>query len=343
MSSPEQELQEQQKQIEREELERGAGLIAAFVAYCAERDCQLLDASFAYADVTGVTANSPGLVRHLFPELVATKDGLYSLRTLQDMDKPSVEVSPISLAGGYVQTSNCILFAHSYFRRQYYKDNNWAPSFINRFWRLRDPGIDASIALDLDRVRLDLDGGAYFEKDMWQGAAFRQDIAAVPDGTVKLRPSPEFDEDGLRLFFYNVYSLDIAWNTVEGIKSFYAEEFMDDRLLVGHEGEHYYPARYIHAEFDLASGCFRHFDGAMHFYGIEDYMSRRDSDLNYNQKSPTLVKAKSMKLFRLDGRIPVETWMGLTTHFLAGDPLIIEYFTGRYPDHLEQIRQRLRS
>jgi hypothetical protein len=338
MDSFEQEIQERQKEIEREEIAQSAGSIAAFAAHCAELGCQLVDSDFAYADVTGVTANAPGIVRTLYPELVADKDGLYSLRTLQDMDKPLVEVSPISLAGGYVQTSNCILFAHPFFRRRYYKDNNWAPSFISRFWRLRDPAIEASIALDLDRVRIDLGGGAYFEKDRWLGPAFKQDIAAISDGIVKYRPSVGFDAGTIRRWFNNVYSLDIEWRTANGIKSFYAEEFKDEDVLIEHEGGDYYPARYIHAEFDIASGYFRHFDGAIHFYDIEDYMSRRDSDFNYNRKNLSQIKAKSLKLFRLDGQVGVETWMDLTTHFLSGDPLIIEYFTGRYPDPLEKLR-----
>jgi hypothetical protein len=343
MDSFEQEIQERQKEIEREEIERNAEVIVAFTAHCAERGCQLTDSHFAYADVTGVTANSTGIVRTLYPELMADKDGLYSLRTLQDMDKPVVELSPISLAGGYVQTSNCVLFAHPLFRRQYYKDNNWAPSFINRFWRLREPAIVASIALDLDRVRIDLDGGAYFEKDRWLGASFKQDIAAIPDDIVQLRPSAEFEGHPAMRLFNNVFSLDIEWRTAAGIKTFYAEEFLDEEMLVNYGGADYFPTRYIHAEFDVAGGYFRHFDGAIHFYDIEDYMNRRDSDFNYNRKNPNPIKARSLKLFRLDGRVSVETWMELTTHFLSHDPLIIEYFTGSYPEPLEQIRQRLRS
>ncbi len=113
--------------------------------------------------------------------------------------------------------------------------------------------------------------------------------------------------------------------------------------MVEHEGTDYYMARYIHAEYDLATGYFRHFDGAMHFYDIEEYMARRASDFNYNRKNLNQVKAKSKKLFRLDGRISVEIWMKLTTNFLAQDPLIIEYFTGEYPEPLEDIRRYLRK
>jgi hypothetical protein len=339
MDSFEQKIRERLKQIEREEIERNAEAIATFTTHCAERGCQLADSDFAYADITGVTANFPGIVRSLHPELIPDKDGLYKLKTLQAMDKPVVELSPISLAGGYVQTGNCILFAHPLFRRGFYRDNNWVPGFINRFWRLRDPAIDASIALDPDRVQIDLHGGTSFERDKWLGASFKQDIAAIPDGIVKYRPSAGFDAGPFRLLFNNVYSLDIEWRSAGGIKSFYAEEFLDEDVLIKHEETDYFPTRYLHAEFDIAGGYFRHFDGAIHFYDIEEYMHRRDSDFNYNRKNRAQIKAKSLKLFRLDGRVSVGTWMDLTTHFLSGDPLIIEYFTGSYPDPLEQIRQ----
>ncbi|MDN5513310.1 MAG: hypothetical protein L0G64_13550, partial [Acinetobacter sp.] len=82
---------------------------------------------------------------------------------------------------------------------------------------------------------------------------------------------------------------------------------------------------------------FQHFDGAIHFYNKNHYLEKRDSDLNYESKYGANFKAKSKKLFRLDGVITVEQWSNLTTHFLHGNSLIIEYFTGDYPQYVKKI------
>jgi hypothetical protein len=332
--------QEAMKEMERGEIEKNAEAIAQLTYHCTALGCQLTSDNFSYRLISGVTANSPGIVQLLHPELVADDDGLYNLRALQEIQQALPAPHRVGFAPGHVQTSKGILFAHPFFRREFHKNGDWGSVFMDLFWRLQDQAIERLVALDQDRIKVDFSEPGFLF-DTWVGVGFKQDIATIPDAIVQLRPSPEFDED--HLLFNGIYSLDIAWNTSKGIKTFYAEEFMNESVLIDYEGTTYFPARYIHAEFDLATGYFRHFDGAMHFYDIEEYMARRDSDLNYNRKNLNQIKTKSKKLFRLDGKISVEIWMKLTTNFLSQDPLIIEYFTGKYPEPLEGMRQYLRG
>lgn len=308
-------------------------LTDAFTAYCAERGITLTADSFSYAHTTGITASAPGLVNKLCPDLKTDKDGLLDFREL-------IKLYPrlACRSGGYLRAENFILFAHPYFRRGFYAGNNFAPSLLDFFWGIpNDPLLTPSIALDLDRVQIDLDSGEYMERDTWYGAAFNEDIATIPDEVGKLRPPGEFDDFDLQFHFSSTYSLDIAWATKSSIKTFYAEEFKTDDVITEFEGESYFPARYVHAEYDLEQGHFRHFDGAIHFYTLEEYMERRDSDLNYNRKNSVQIKGKSKKLFKINGILSVKKWTEYVSHFFHGDPLIHEYFEHQIPDRIQRL------
>lgn len=66
-----------------------------------------------------------------------------------------------------------------------------------------------------------------------------------------------------------------------------------------------------------------------------------DADLNYNLKYANQIKAPSVKLFRIDGDIPVQSWITLTGQFFSHNPLIIEYFEKDYPPHIKELIAKL--
>lgn len=109
------------------------------------------------------------------------------------------------------------------------------------------------------------------------------------------------------------------------------------------EGKRYHPARYLHAEFDLGENCFRHFDGAVQLFLPDEYFQRRDSDFNMTMKNVEHVKARSKKLFKLNGPIDTATWVDLCCHFYSGNPLAIEYFAGVYPRHVIDVLEKIRA
>jgi hypothetical protein len=175
------------------------------------------------------------------------------------------------------------------------------------------------------------------ELDTWYGAQFRNEISAIRDGVSKLRPPVDLDDFTNSFLFADAYSLDIKWETKDGIKSFQAEEFKTDKNKISKNGQDFFPVRYIHAEFDLGKNAFRHFDGAVHFYTAHEYYRRRESDFNYNSKNSFKIKTASEKLFKMNGNISVDTWIEFSSHFFAGNPLVIEYFEGKYPDRITEI------
>lgn len=257
------------------------------------------------------------------------KDGLYNWNDLKERISSAFDV-------GYFSYENYYLMVSHFFRRGYDQLNNFTPSFLDEFYKLEKNNISASLSLDDDAIRID-EPRPYFEADAWFGAPFKKEISQIEDGTIKYRPPIHQKTNFVRRLYNNNYSLDMKWSTKGNIKTFQLSEFKDESVTISLEGQISHPVRYVHAEYNLSTNCFQHFDGAIHFYNRNHYLKKRNSDLDYELKYGTNFKAKSKKLFRLDGSISVEQWSNLTTHFLHGNPLIMEYFTGDYPQYVRKI------
>ncbi|MHB8950602.1 MAG: hypothetical protein ACYC4S_16325, partial [Rhodoferax sp.] len=128
------------------------------------------------------------------------------------------------------------------------------------------PEVTKYIAIDEDRVRINVDGFAYFEEDTWYGAPFDDDVRNIKPGTVKLRPPLDLDPQYLDFLFAEIYCLDIKWSEANGVKTFQALELKTEDVQIVIDGKPYFPARYLHAEFDVTANCFRHFDGAIQYF-----------------------------------------------------------------------------
>jgi hypothetical protein len=328
---------ERLKLEQQEELAEHAELIDAFKIYCASRGITLSEDSFGFTHTIGIVVTHPNLLQVLCPDIAKDKEGLFDFRLLSSQYRKRPGMS------GFIYADNFMIMAHPYFRRGMHGINNFAPRFVDLFWNNNFDGIDPYIALDSDRVRINVDNLRYMEADMWFGARFTKDIACLEDGIAHLRPPLDVESNIISFCFNDVYSLDIKWETENGIKSFYAEEFKTIEITIEKNQSSFHPVRYIHAEFDIARNHFRHFDGAVHFYTTEEYNARRDSDLNYNSKNSSHIKAKSEKLFKFNGSVSVEVWCEYVSHFLTGNPLIIEYFEGKYPDRITEIIEAVRT
>jgi hypothetical protein len=322
---------------EKQQLSENLEIILGFKKYILTKGIELKDENFKYLQTIGIVAEYPNILGYLEPELINDKEGLLDFTLL---DK---KFEKKRFSNGYHYANNYMAMAHHYFRRSFYHANNFAPRFIELYWGFQDPEIDQYIALDFDRVRINVDDSMYMEFDTWYGAQFDKDISKIGDGIGKLRPPLDIEDFLVSFFFKNAYSLDTKWATKDGIKSFQAEEFKTDEIKILKDGVEYFPVRYIHAEYDLNKGYFRHFDGAIHFYTTEEYYSRRDSDFNYNDKSNNYIKTLSQKLFKMNGKVSVETWIKFTSHFFSGNPLILEYFEGQYPKHIQEMLEKVRT
>lgn len=321
----------------RERLAEAADLIARFTALAASKSVILDAESFEYVQTIGIVAKARGIARTLLGPIRTERDGVLPFNEIAS------RFPPIPHAEGCFAGPDFVLMAHPCYRRGMHPVNNWAPRFIDLFWRFDGPGIEKYIALDEDRVRIDVDGSGYFEADTWYGSPFDEDIRNIKSGIAKLRPPLDLESRHVSFFFADTYCLDIKWSESNGIKSFQALEMKTEDIRIKVEGQQYFPARYLHAEFDLAGNCFRHFDGAIQLFTEEEYSQRRNSDFNMMMKNPAHIKARSRKVFKINGPLRTKDWVEFCCHFYTGNPLAFEYFSGGYPKHITEILERIRS
>ena len=312
-----------------------ADLIAKFTALAALKGVNLTAESFEYIQTTGIVAKAPGIARALLGAVKVERDGLLSFNEISNRFLPYCE--------GYFCGPDFILMAHPCYRRGMHSLNNWAPRFIDIFWGLEGLGMEKYIALDEDRVRIDLDGGGYVEADTWYAAPFDEDVRNIKSAIGKLRPPLDLESWYISSFFADVYCLDIKWSESDGIKTFQALEVKTEKVQIDVGGQRYFPARYLHAEFDLATNCFRHFDGAIQLFTEEEYFQRRDSDFHMTMKNSAHVKARSHKVFKINGPLQTKDWVELCCHFYAANPLTFEYFNGEYPRHVIESLARIKD
>ena len=265
------------------------------------------------------------------------RDGLFAVKDLAVSHKLN------KFLPGYYASQNYMLMAHPFFRRGMYEQSNFAPRFVDIFWGFQQDGVDKYVAIDEDRLRINVDDSCYFERDTWYGAPFDEEIANIPVGIGKLRPPGDIKDSYIDFFFASANCFDFKWSQQGQIKTFQALELKSVAVQLVHGGEVYFPGRYVHAEFDLARGNFRHFDGAVQLFREDEYLQRRDSDFNVNAKYLSHMKARSKKLFKLNGQVSVTTWVELCCHFFTGNPLVFEYFTGQYPAHVTDALNKLRA
>lgn len=323
---------------ERKELAEKAELIASFKKYAFEIGIQLTEENFRYFQTIGIVACYPNILGLLRPDIIKDKEGLLRFDSLLHIFERNKFMT------GFLYGDKFAIMAHPYFRRSFYPNNNFAPRFIEFFWSLNKSDIDLYIAIDFDRVGINLDELGSLELDTWFGPNFNRNITDIEDGIGKLRPPLDINEHYISFFFSDVYALDIKWQTKDGaIRVFYAEEFKTEKVRIKKDGNEYFPARYIHAEFDLKENTFRHFDGAIHFYTPDEYYRRRDVDFNYNAKNPHHIKTLSEKVFKMNGKIPIDMWVEFTGQFFSGNPLVIEYFEGKYPQHVIEMLEAVRN
>lgn len=320
-----------------EKLEENKNLIEAFIGYCKNYGIELQSSDFDYNHIWGVHCCSKDIVLRINPSLEPDKEGLYNFNELLDtyFKKPFSE--------GAFYADNHIFFASNYFRRGFYENNNFAPLFIDHFWKHNFNANEVGIALDLDRVRIDTEGSFMIERDTWYGGKFSEDIGSIKDGVVNLRPPQYLDNIELELFYSDALALDIYWYSYENIKVFQALEFKQPNVIIKIEQETYFPVRYVHAEYDMDSKCFRHFDGALQFYTEEEYYERRMNNFNSKVKGEYQVKSTSKKLYKINGALSVEDWVAFTSHFFAKNPLILEYFEGKEPDFLKPTLEAIKK
>ena len=153
-------------------------------------------------------------------------------------------------------------------------------------------------------------------KKMLQSPRFPEN----PDGTITTHQ--RVDHDSLEAHLFPLDRTEVMWSARDGTKTVQIEELVPP---VSEPDE--YPTvfnRYVHARWDPAEECFVHFDGAVRVYEGAEYRSRLEADM----KNSDATTIDYLKLFRIDGKIPVDVWSDLTTRFFYQNELVLEYLGG---------------
>jgi hypothetical protein len=313
---------------EQEELESHKHEIQEFKRYSSTYGIFIPQESILYAHTIGVVVRQKNILASMLPELKADKEGLFT------WDGITKHLSNKNRNGFFYHDKFMVMF-HPFFRRGFSEDANYDPGIVKAFiYEGQKRNQALSIALDVNRLRINVDDTFYAEYDTWFGPRFHQDIKIIPDGPAKLAPPLGCDKSLHERWFSNTQFLNILWTSHEGIKEFQLEEVKDESIKVIYQGKMYHPARYIHAEFDLANAIFRHLDGAVHLYTDHEYNIRIQENLNVNVENYRgNIKPLSIKLFKINGQIQTDQFVDYCSLFLTHDPLIHEYFTGELPEY----------
>jgi hypothetical protein len=320
------------RQIMHELLSEDQNIISAFKAFSRDFGLTLKDENFYSSFKIGTIAKYSNLLFVLCPNLNLDKDGLVSLK---EIPKEFV-INQKNL--GLLKGHSYQLMFDNYFRKDFFELNLYNIELIKLLTINQENQLDISVAIDKDRVCLNIDKFNYIEKDIYYGPKFTLNIEDIKDDNVVLGFRIDIEDLGESGSFFDFnYRVNIKWETNNKIKSFYAYEFKTSNVQLICKDKIFYPVKYVHAEFDLESKTFRHLDGSIHFYSKEDYEQRRNDNFNFNNKNTKLLKADSRKLFKVNGCISVELWSQIVGYFFLGNPLIYEYFEGKIPVKVDKL------
>ncbi|MHA1615678.1 MAG: hypothetical protein ACTSYJ_12600 [Candidatus Thorarchaeota archaeon] len=320
-----------------EELNSVHKMVEEFKSYAKGFGLELDTSNIEFVSTIGVVAKHPNILGILDPQIHRDKEGLVACSDLYNRYR-KISVNP-----GYLAGDNYMVMLNKVFRRGMRSYNNWAPRFVDEFWKIDEPETDAYISLDFNRVRVNVDNRRYIEMDTWYGAPFQEKIRSIPDGSVYLRPPQDLRHTDIMFMFAATYSLEVFWSTKEQLRTFQALEFKTDDVSREKNGKDMHPAKYLHAVYNINSEQFEHFDAAVQYYSDEEYFLRRDRNFRQNVGQGNRVKAISEKAFKLNGHVATDLWVKLTSHYLSGDPLVLEYFTGTLPAHVIKALNRMRQ
>ncbi|MCY9877333.1 hypothetical protein OTK59_12280 [Vibrio natriegens] len=320
-------IEQLRKQIDDELKETGIKLVrkneTKVVAFFDQLNLEPQPEELKYSHHMGLYFECSGIIEKLLKdsELHQDKDGLYLISDL-------IKHTRITAEEGYFFCKNIAISVHQAYRLSESPLNPFKSQFLEKFWGLEHNGLDTYLALDMDRARVNIQGYKSSVKDWWFGVNFDQDIAKIKDASSKLAPPSDIE---CAILFDDVVSLDTQWTTKGSIKTFQALEFKSKRVTVSIDGVEKYPARYIHAEYDLDKSAITHCDGAIQYFTEDEYESRVHAGFNHDKKSDQQVKGAYQKIFKVNGCLDTAIWVELVSNFFGGDPLIIEYLTGELP------------
>ncbi|WP_138990811.1 hypothetical protein [Larkinella sp. C7] len=205
------------------------------------------------------------------------------------------------------------IFAHQYFRRSLSRINNFHFIFLDAFMSLsNNTDIKMKIAIDFDMIGYSPSYSENHELEYWYGPTYNDNIEQIKQGL------SIYKNDEIESIMSNLERLEVEWTINENEHTLQSEEVRTlDKPALGDK----YGCRYVHSIYLSDKKIFDHFDGAVRIYDEDLFLER-----SYCNMTEFGRRSDYNKLFRIDGKLPIEEWKTLTTHYYQGNRLIYEYF-----------------
>ncbi len=222
-----------------------------------------------------------------------------------------IDLSKVDVIGpGVYRHGPLALFAHRDLRRSGVPVNSLNAPFLSAL-----AGVPAAlrprVALDPDMVGLAESYRPIMEQQYWWGPEFNDDLSTIPAGVSQHRAT-----DAER-FYSGIEFTDFRWGDRDGERIFAVEEVRAASTF-GVDGVRY-ACRYAHS-IVAPNGNLDHFDGAVRIYDEDGLTDRRGKDLSKANRAPDYLK-----LWRVDGDIPVALWKRLLSDYFRDNHLVGEY------------------
>jgi hypothetical protein len=224
--------------------------------------------------------------------------------------------------------SNKVVLAHPYFRKSLSHYNNFHSIFLDELICLSESEeVKTKIKLDPHFIGFNPSFLQTFEFEYWWGPKYDDDISSIQAG-LTVHKSDEFER-----LYYNIDRTEFFWKTNNELLEFEMEEVRNEPAPTLNDT---YGCRYVHSIYNKDNQEFQHFDGAIRSYSTDLMIERLDSKMTEFGR-----KSDYKKLFRVDGKLSLDSWKSLVTNYLQGNPQIYEYFdlpkpsVGQIPNHEE--------
>ena len=255
------------------------------------------------------------IVCRMFPNLFENedKDGLIPYSDLN------------SISPGVFQIGEYLIFAHAFFRRSLSIKNSLNVPFLAILDEVKDSTeMELKIAIDRNSIGFAKTFLPTLEFDYWWGPHFSEELESIEFGVTKHKTPDQ------QKIFNGILGTDFWWHNQNDIKTFECEEFLDDASSGIDEDS--FGCRYIHSMLNDDQKQAFHIDGAVRIYDYNGILSRIDDQ---NDISKSGKNTKYIKLWRIDGEIPILLWKRLLTHYYRDNHLIGEYLGG-HDDKMNQ-------
>ena len=273
-----------------------------------------LSDNFKYLHSSTLAIIDEGIVNKVFKKLssLKVKDDLIQIRDLL------IEFD-YKFQGVFIhKTLPLCIYADSFFRRSLSRHNCFHYNFLDKFMLFKDNDeVVLKIAIDWDLIGYAPTLLPTMEFDYWFGPKYTDEIDKIEPGLTK-HLTNEFERN-----YYQLSSTEFFWKINKNLREFELEELRESEAPTLQD---FYGCRYIHSIYDTDKSTFVHFDGAIRGYDSDLYFERIDQKMTEFGR-----RSQYKKLFRMDGKIEINVWKSLITHYMQSNPLIYEYFNDEKP------------